>query len=651
MKQVQVGLFLHVHKPYRLDESETAEAAAEFGQQLVAMLEHLSKAYLHVYMPGQLLSMLPNNLLLQIGRLVKSERIEMLSGGYYDPAFPLISDDDARDQIMLQNDFLKERIGSRPRGIWLTHQTWSPSLISVLHGCGLEYTLLDARQMFEGAFPENGYGYWMTEEKGVPFRLLPVHSTFSRYFRVMGGPGTGIRDLFDIGTEEGERLVAIEQPFYLQNQFAHRNKHRFKMLEASLAVLNENPSAARMVLMQTYTNGYRSRGQIYVLPSAGPFLTGEGRKSDYYRLLSDHDESQWLQKRVLRMSESIRASMPPSKKRTAYLQELFRCQSIFHYMDNGDDYGIRYLRDRSHAFGGLIDLETRIRKETGQKSIRLEIADMRKDGHPCLSVSGNKIAAFIELRSGGRIFELDYLPAGLALCNTLMRRKTTESEPGGDWYRKGCLIDHFLMPGTSLEDFENSSVREAGYFITRPYDYKITKAGRSVKIVLSHTDTVETGDRKQLIRVEKVVGLDQDRPVLNLAYQLSNTGLLPLDTWFGVEFNLTFRNEDIDAQTISVPGGKRHPIGYACRFPNQSVLILEDRREGLITELHFKTPAELWCVPQFSSGKGNSGRIFQGLLVLASWKLQLSEGGSWGFMGQVRAGHSIRALRKRKHEI
>lgn len=651
MKQVQVGLFLHVHKPYRMLESEAAEAAADFGTQLVAMIERLNKAFIHLYMPGHLFSLMPNQVLLQIGRLAKSERIELLGGGFFDPAFPLLSDDDARDQINLQNDFLKDRLGVRPRGIWLTHQTWSPSLISVFHSCGLEYTLLDAQQMFEGGFPENGHGYWMTEEKGVSFRLLPVHSTFSRYFRVMGGPGTGIRDLFDIGTEEGERLVAIEQPFYFQNQFAQKNKHRLKMLEASLAVLNENPSAARLVLTQNYMNGYRPRGQVYVLPSAGPFLTGDGKKADYYRLLADHDESQWLQKRALRFSESIRSTIPVSKKQASYLQQLFRSQSIFFQMDNGDDYGVRYLKDRSYAFWNLIDLENRIRKENGQKSIRLEIADMRKDGHPCLSVAGNKIAAYIELRSGGRIFELDYLPTGLALCNTMMRRKIAEADPGGDWYRKGCLIDHFLSPGTTMEDFEGANFREAGYFITRPYDYKITKTGRSVKIVLSHTGTVELGDRKQLVRVEKVVGLDQDRPVLNLAYQLSNTGLIPMETWFGVEFNFTFRSEEIDAQFLSTPGGKRFPVGYPCRFTNQSVLLFEDRREGMTIELHLKKPADIWCVPQFSSGKGHSGRIFQGLLVLPNWKLQLAEGGTWGFMGQLRIGHSIRVIRKRKNEI
>ncbi|MBU0878162.1 MAG: 4-alpha-glucanotransferase, partial [Candidatus Omnitrophica bacterium] len=76
-------------------------------------------------------------------KLVKRGQAEVVSGGYYEPILPLISDEDKIGQIHMMNEFIRKEFNSKPRGIWTTERVWEPYLARIINACGLKYTFLD----------------------------------------------------------------------------------------------------------------------------------------------------------------------------------------------------------------------------------------------------------------------------------------------------------------------------------------------------------------------------------------------------------------------------------------------------------------------------------------------------------------------------
>jgi len=77
-------------------------------------------------------------------QLVDEKQVEILGGGYYDPALPLLLPVDRAGQIDKLTSEIRQTIGKRPRGITLFADSWDSSLVSSLQICGIEYVLLDS---------------------------------------------------------------------------------------------------------------------------------------------------------------------------------------------------------------------------------------------------------------------------------------------------------------------------------------------------------------------------------------------------------------------------------------------------------------------------------------------------------------------------
>jgi len=117
----------------------------------------------------QAYSMLLNNML-------SRKQIELLSGGYYQPYLSLLPASDVIGQIEMMTSAIRTHFGKRPRGIFLTASAWTPSLITPLIRCGMEYCLLDYR-LFPADTEQNKQNTFFSpvivEDKGKTITAFP----------------------------------------------------------------------------------------------------------------------------------------------------------------------------------------------------------------------------------------------------------------------------------------------------------------------------------------------------------------------------------------------------------------------------------------------------------------------------------------------
>ncbi len=110
-----------------------------------------------------------------LGELVDAGRIELLTGGFYEPILPLIPADDRQRQIEKHQDYLEERFGTRARGLWLTERVWIPELAADLDRAGLHYTIVDDFHFKLAGWSEDELaGYYSTEYNARNMGIFPI---------------------------------------------------------------------------------------------------------------------------------------------------------------------------------------------------------------------------------------------------------------------------------------------------------------------------------------------------------------------------------------------------------------------------------------------------------------------------------------------
>ncbi|MFA5196679.1 MAG: 4-alpha-glucanotransferase, partial [Bacteroidales bacterium] len=131
-----VGNFPHIFK----------EAYEKCYFPFLSLLEDFPKIKFCIHNSGPLYDWMKEHgkdYLELLKKMVKRGQVEVVSGGYYEPILPIVSDSDKYGQINLMNDFIKKEFSGKPCGIWTAERVWEPYLARVIGNCGLNYTFLD----------------------------------------------------------------------------------------------------------------------------------------------------------------------------------------------------------------------------------------------------------------------------------------------------------------------------------------------------------------------------------------------------------------------------------------------------------------------------------------------------------------------------
>lgn len=487
---------------------------------------------LSVHCSGWLLDVIRNNhpkLFETMHYLTLQGSIEWLSAGYYEPVLSAIPSVDRQAQIHKLNNYLKEHLGFKPKGLWLTERVWESSLVEDLSTCGIEYTVLDDYHFMSSGFDsKNMDGYYITEESGTELGLFPISKAL-RYALPFFSVEHSIETILASSHHQNSAAIIFDdaEKFGLwpkTHEWVYEKKWLQKFVEAVLSheeiqtehfstYKKESPSLGLAYLNNT---SYFEMGEWSL--HANQTLALERLKhrvgDDYFNnlgvsfikggiwknFLVKYNESNYLHKRMLHFSKQ------QSKLNKEALDNLYKLQTndvLWHGV-----FGGLYLPNlRDNAYKYLLAIE----KSLHVKKIKTKFFDIDKDGSNELMVRTKNLSVAFSSKHGGQMIEFGSLDRLFNWQNTLMRReeayhdkiihpqpiKHEESHSDDaiatihndsieidedlkksliyDWHPKYSFIDHFSDAPFSLKSFGHVNFREIGDFANQPFEFQKKK--------------------------------------------------------------------------------------------------------------------------------------------------------------------------------
>src|SRR3990172_294926 len=107
--------------------------------------------------------------------LIETKRVEMLSGGFYEPILSVLPEKDRTLQINELSKFIRKYLGYAPKGMWLAERVWEPQMPKFISQAGMEYLPIDDYHFkLTGLEDRDLLGYYMTEDDGRCVSVFPV---------------------------------------------------------------------------------------------------------------------------------------------------------------------------------------------------------------------------------------------------------------------------------------------------------------------------------------------------------------------------------------------------------------------------------------------------------------------------------------------
>ncbi len=557
---------------------------------------------------------------------------ELLGGGFYEPILSIIPEQDREGQIGMMSDYLETNFGRRPRGLWLAERVWEPRLAKTLALAGIEYTMLD-EEHFRYAGVRNLYASYITEEEGVPLRVLPIDKKLrymipfqaldqlDGYFQeIRSSGGTAILgdDGEKFGVWPGTKKWVYEDG-WLDRFLTFIEDKGVRMMTCS-EYLDECPPAGRVYLPPA---SYEEMMEWVLEPAdflafkklretAGAAGRRFLRGGLFQEFFLKYPEANNLHKRMILVSREVRDG---GADREA-VRDLYRGQCNDPYW-HGVFGGLYLPHLRESAYGHLLEAEKRTPSDG-----RWTQLDFDLDGREELFLRGETFNLLVKPSFGGSLVELDDVPGARNLSDVLSRRpeayhfaleegtregrsihELTKKLPSRskelmryDWHPRYSLLDHFIHPDSNEDDFRRIDYGEQGDFVNQPYEASL-EGGR---LVLERRGGVWVEGERVHVLVRK--SLEPEASGLKVVYDIQNRGTAALSLRFGSEWNfLAFRND-----------AEFHRRGWAKLYGGRIVFAPQD-------------PVELWTMPLETVSQSEEGFdiIHQGYSFMPLWALKL----------------------------
>jgi len=187
-----------------------------------------------------------------------------------------------------------------------------------------------------------------------------------------------------------------------------------------------------------------------------------------------------------------------------------------------------------------------------------------------------------------------------------------------DWHERKSLLDHFLHPATTLEDFASARYGEQGDFVLAGYEV-ISKTALEgfARLSMRRKGTVWVDGEAVAVEVAKTIAMTDDKNgSWECDYEIFNHGSKAAKLWFGSELCFAFSEE--------AAGKKQGQSIRSVRF--------EDKNNGSV-EISSDKEFNLWTFPlhTVSQSEGGFERTYQGTAALVHHRLEIQAGHSFKF--------------------
>ncbi len=567
-----------------------------------------------------------------VKELVDHGQVELLGGGFYEPILAIIPEQDRQGQLQMMNQFLKEKFNFLPRGAWLAERVWEPHLAKTLALAGIEYTLLD-EEHFHYAGIKNIHMPYLTEEEGFPLVLFPIDKKL-RYlipFREIGEIGQyfgeierrgGVAILADDGEKfglwPGTRKWVYEEGWLVK--FLRFLEEKSIQTMTCSEYLDLSPAFGQVYIppasyeeMMEWVLEPEAQQRLKEMKKEFPSSARRLLRGGFFReFFLKYPESNHLHKRMLGVSRLVAQQSPANKKA---VRELYQAQCNDAYW-HGVFGGLYLPHLREAVYSHLLQAEKSSRIDGGWKK-----SDYDLDKKEEVFYRDQLFSFLFKPSFGGSLVEVDFLPLARNLTNVLSRREefyhrpqsggTSEGKsihelakhlpPGADsllrydWHPRYSLLDHFLHPRTTPDDFRRIDYGEQGDFVNQEYRFSLQRD----RLVLERKGHVWQDEDRLPVAVQKIIipqawGIEVD-------YEIMNLSSTELHFIFGSEWNFSF-----------LPGEWEK---------NLAGLQFLGRR----LELTFSPSPEVWSFPLETLSQSEEGYdiIQQGVCFLPHWRISL----------------------------
>ena len=660
---VKLILALHNHQPVGNFDSVLEEAYKLSYKPFFDVLERHPGVRVSVHFSGILYDWLEErhpDYLDRLAAFVSAGRLEILSGGYYEPILALLPEEDRRGQVNMMRDYIRRRFSCDPAGLWLAERVWEPELAGSLAAMNVGYTALDDVHFFSAGFEEKELtGRFTTEYGGRHLDVFPINHRL-RHLLPFADPEETIdylrgfegKDAVLVMADDGEKFGLwpgthdlVYTRGWLEKFFGLLEKNSSWLTTARFSDCLASPSKGLAYLP---TTSYHELSQWALPPEKSRRLAGlwEGSKEDFRQFLrggyfrnffSKYPEANRLYRRMLRASRKVHASGTGLG-----LMNLYKAQCNCGYW-HGVFGGIYLPHIRMAIYRNILEAESSLPGTRGAPHFELAREDWDADGRPELLAEGEKANFYFSPAKGGGMWEWDYKPRRVNFGSIVWRHPEAyhEEEAKGiavsekrraaeeelkknlayDWHPRMNLLDHFLHPETVPAAFEKATYGEQGDFVLGEYSFKHSEEAEGLVIKFSREGNVWSGGARLPVRVEKDVLLKHDGS-WQAAYRITNLAGTPADFWFGTELALAFS------------GYAACPRGV---FKGVSTRAFPDQVYGGV-ELELSEPHDLWTFPLETISRSEEGaeKTYQGAVILANFKRRLEAGASFSFKLEVR---------------
>ncbi len=673
MSKLHLILAFHNHQPVGNFDHVLEDCYAKSYLPFLETLLGHPKLKVVLHYSGHLLSWMRDHhpeAIEILNNLIKEKRVELLSGGFYEPILSVLPEKDRPLQVKELTRFITKNLGYTARGMWLAERVWEPQMPKFIAEAGIDYLPIDDYHFkLTGLEDKDLLGYYITEEDGKMVSVFPGSEKL-RYLIPFRSVEETMAYFREISMQGGNPLLTMADDGEKFGVWPNTYKHCYedRWLDRFFTALEENSDWLETTTFSTYYDRFQPVGRVY-LPAASYREMGEWTLPpegaiEYEHLLEQlektagdrakqllrggiwrafftkYAESNHIHKRMRMVSQRVHeANSVNPKKGAKALAELWKGQCNDAYW-HGIFGGLYLPHLRSALYRHLIKAETlacEILKDYKQN----ELGDFDCDGFEDILI-GTEQVVIAATEKGGSLTELSLRKQSVNILDTLTRRpeayhaKVAEaSEAAGsgtktihdqltvkeeglseflvyDSQQRVSLLDHFLPADTTLDAMAGSNYEELGDFTTGIYSLARSHKKGDISITFSRDGVV----RQNRVDVKKKIDLTHASRI-NVEYQLKGTfaGL------FAVEMNLSllgspFALIQVKDKTLQVRSKAAHE--QVRKFE------IEDKFLNLRLQFSFSEDIQLWHYPVETISLSEQGveRLYQGTAFLFVLPLQ-----------------------------
>jgi 4-alpha-glucanotransferase len=491
LSKVRFVFCLHNHQPVGNLPEVFEEAYRNAYLPMLETIERFPSVKVVLHNSGPLLEWYEEHAPDYIDRvrsLVERGQMEVLGGAFYEPILVCIPERDIHGQISMMSQYVADRFGKSPRGMWLAERVWEPGLAGSIGRAGIEYLPVDDYEFrLAGLADADLVGSFVTDDRGSGLSLFPISKKL-RYAIPFAQPEETLNLLKGLA-ERGPDMVAVfgddGEKFGI---WPGTYKHVYEggWLTRFFTAIAENSDWIETATMSEVIDAIPPRGRAYLptssypemmewaLPtparrsyaafkeqlkrdgleeSLGPFVSG----GTWRGFLSKYEESNLMARKMLRVSDRIarssRASesMAADERTTEYAKsengrpssfdsdaitnarrELWRGQCNCAYW-HGVFGGLYLPHLRSAVYEHLIRAERLLESGGADTWNYVDVVDHDMDGHKEVLLESDSANVYVAPWRGGAIFEFDVKRADCNVLATMSRYDEAyyQEIPGG----------------------------------------------------------------------------------------------------------------------------------------------------------------------------------------------------------------------------